>query len=286
MAEAGLRIVVDAANGSAALVLPAVLGRLPVEALTLNPGLDRARPTETAGERRAGLRRLGEAVAGARAAFGVRFDPVGERVWFVDERGRVVGDDRALLVLLDLVAGEGGGGRVVLPVTTTRVAERVAERHGVRVAWSGGSAAQLAAAAAGADVRLAGDGLGGFVVPECGPGFDGVAAFVRLTALVARAGLPLGELEARIPRGYVHRQEMVTPWAVKGLVMRSVVEAAGGREVDTTEGVRVVEPDGSWALVLPDPVEAVTHVWAEGPDSRSARDLIRAWTSELTGLAT
>ncbi|GAA4957195.1 hypothetical protein GCM10023238_24790 [Streptomyces heliomycini] len=38
--------------------------------------------------------------------------------------------------------------------------------------------------------------------------------------------------------------------------------------MDTTDGVRVVETDGRWVMVLPDPAEAVTHLWAEGPDDR------------------
>ena len=50
--------------------------------------------------------------------------------------------------------------------------------------------------------------------------------------------------------------------------MRAVVEAAGDRDVDTTDGVRVVEDDGRWALVLPDPAEAVTHLWAEADGRR------------------
>jgi mannose-1-phosphate guanylyltransferase/phosphomannomutase len=36
------------------------------------------------------------------------------------------------------------------------------------------------------------------------------------------------------------------------------------------DGVKVLHDDG-WALVLPDPDEAVTHVWAEGPTDGSAR---------------
>jgi len=47
-------------------------------------------------------------------------------------------------------------------------------------------------------------------------------------------------------------------------------EAAGIREVDTTDGVRVVEPDLGWVLVLPDPTDAVTHLWAEGTDADTA----------------
>ncbi len=53
IAESGLKVVVDASNGSAGLVLPSLLGRLGVDALTINPGLDESRPTETAEARRA-----------------------------------------------------------------------------------------------------------------------------------------------------------------------------------------------------------------------------------------
>lgn len=59
--------------------------------------------------------------------------------------------------------------------------------------------------------------------------------------------------------------------------MRHVVEAAGDRTVDTTDGVRVVEDDGRWALVLPDPSEPVTHLWAEGPDADAAQALLEEW---------
>jgi len=36
------------------------------------------------------------------------------------------------------------------------------------------------------------------------------------------------------------------------------------------DGVKVLHDDG-WALVLPDPDEPVTHVWAEGPTDGAAR---------------
>jgi mannose-1-phosphate guanylyltransferase/phosphomannomutase len=279
VAEAGLKIVVDAAHGSAALVLPSILGRMGVESLTLNPGLNEAKPTESEEERRAGLVRLGEMVASSRSSFGVRFDPVGERVSFVDERGRVIEDDRALLVLLDLVAAERRSGRVALPVTTTRIAEQVAAYHGTQVLWTTTSPDDLTRASSAEGTVFGGDGKGGFVVPEFSGVYDGPAAFVRLMGLVARTQLTLSQIDARIPRAHVHRRDLPTPWAQKGMVMRSVVEAAGNRQVDTTDGVRVVEPDGRWTMVLPDPAEAVTHLWAEGPDPTSTQALLDEWAA-------
>jgi mannose-1-phosphate guanylyltransferase/phosphomannomutase len=70
------------------------------------------------------------------------------------------------------------------------------------------------------------------------------------------------------------------------MVMRSVVEAAGDRELDTTDGVRVVEDDGRWVLVLPDPAEATTHLWAEGPDADSATELLEEWATVVEGAGT
>jgi mannose-1-phosphate guanylyltransferase / phosphomannomutase len=277
VAEAGLKVVVDAAGGVASMVMPTLLARMPVEVLTVNNRLDDDKPTETAAVRADGLRRLGELVSSARATFGVRFDPLGERLSIVDDTGRAIDDERALLVFLDLVAAERQSGRVALPVTTTRVAEQVCRFHGVEVLWTTTAPDDLARAAAMPGLILGGDGRGGFVVPELGTAVDPFAAFARLLGLVARTQLTLSRIDARIPQAYVVRRDVPTPWAHKGQVMRAVLEEAGDRPVDTLDGVRVVQDDG-WALVLPDPAEAMTRVWAEAPTAADARELLDAWT--------
>ena len=277
--DTGMKVVADCAGGTTSLVLPNLLGRIGVDVLTINNRLDEVTPTETVAQRRAGLQRLSEVVSSSRASFGVRFDPVGERIRIVDEKGEVVSDERALLVVLDLVAAERKTGRVALPVTTTRVAEQVCRFHGVEVNWTPTSMDALTQAAADEDVIFAADGRGGFVVPEFTRTVDGIAAFAKLIGLVARTRLTLSQIDARIPDAHLLRRSMPTPWAAKGSVMRTVVEAAGTREVDTTDGVRVVEPDVGWVLVLPDPAEAVTHLWAEGTDADTAQTLLDDWAA-------
>jgi mannose-1-phosphate guanylyltransferase/phosphomannomutase len=277
--DTGMKVVADCAGGTTSLVLPNLLGRIGVDVLTINNRLDEVTPTETVAQRRAGLQRLSEVVSSSRASFGVRFDPVGERIRIVDEKGEVVSDERALLVVLDLVAAERKTGRVALPVTTTRVAEQVCRFHGVEVNWTPTSMDALTQAAADEDVIFAADGRGGFVVPEFTRTVDGIAAFAKLIGLVARTRLTLSQIDARIPDAHLLRRSMPTPWAAKGSVMRTVVEAAGSREVDTTDGVRVVEPDLGWVLVLPDPAEAVTHLWAEGTDADTAQTLLDEWAA-------
>jgi mannose-1-phosphate guanylyltransferase/phosphomannomutase len=80
----------------------------------------------------------------------------------------------------------------------------------------------------------------------------------------------------------VVRRRVPTPWERKGAVMRQLVEATKGWRVDDTDGVKVfhdpagpeVGPWGDvWALVIPDTVEPVTHLWAEAADGQRATAL-------------
>lgn len=278
-----MKVVVDCAGGTSSLVLPRLLGRAGIEVLTVNAVLDDLSPTETLAERRRDLQRLSELVSSSRASFGVRFDPVGERVALVDEMGQFISEERALLVVLDLVAAERRGGRVALPVTTTRVAEQVCRFHGVEVQWTSTAVDALTSAAGGPGMIFAGDGRGGFVVPEFSPALDGLAAFMRLLGLVARTRLSLSQIDARIPEAKLLKRAIPTQWKAKGAVMRSVIEAAEsaaeGYHIDTTDGVRVVGDDGSWVLILPAATEPVTDLWAEASDVDSAQLLLERWAA-------
>lgn len=86
---------------------------------------------------------------------------------------------------------------------------------------------------------------------------------------------------AGLPAVHVHHESVVTPWEQKGLVMRRVVEQAHGRDLSLVDGVKVMEGDGAWALVLPDPEEPRTHVWAEGPSAEDATRLVECYAGVI-----
>ena len=280
VADAHLRIVVDTGGGAAALVLPTVLGRVGVDVLAVNNWLAENRPTDTGDDRARALANLAGLVAASRADFGVRFDPAGERLSLIDETGRIVPDDRAALIIADLVCAETHG-EVALPVTTTRVAERVTRFHGSSVLWTSVGERELSARMS-ADVVLGADGEGGFIVPGVGRHLDPFAAFVRLLGLVARARLTLSAIDERIPRSHVVRTGIVTPWAHKASVMRAVREQARGLVLeDGFGGIRIDYDRTRWVFVSADPTEAVTHVWAEGESDDDAEALLGDWAERI-----
>ena len=68
-------------------------------------------------------------VAAVNADFGAVFDRSAERLYLIDERGREIPPDQALLLYLRLLASTGHRGKVVVPITaTSQVEEMVGER--------------------------------------------------------------------------------------------------------------------------------------------------------------
>jgi mannose-1-phosphate guanylyltransferase/phosphomannomutase len=57
----------------------------------------------------------------------------------------------------------------------------------------------------------------------------------------------------------------------KGVVMRSLMEMNDDKSTTLVDGLKVLHSDG-WCLMVPDPDEALTNVWAEGPSEAAARE--------------
>src|SRR3954447_14110807 len=121
--ERAFRIVVDYGYSAGSYVLPLVLGSIGVEAITAHAfesdvGAAPVRLAETIDQ----ARRLVSAVD---ATFGAVFDRSAERLFLIDERGREIRPDQALLLFLHLIADDGLTGKVAVPITATSQVEEV-----------------------------------------------------------------------------------------------------------------------------------------------------------------
>jgi mannose-1-phosphate guanylyltransferase / phosphomannomutase len=266
------KVVIDAGAGTCALVLPLLLPDLGLDTLIVNGQLEESRMAPTAQQQAADLERLAQLVTTSGADLGVRFDPVGERLTLVDGEGCVIGLDRALLLFVDLIARSGTGGRLALPVSTTGVAAQLAAAGGCEVIGTKLATSAIMTAAQTEGVVFAGAEGGGYVFPALHPAYDALLAFGRLLQLLAAQEVSLAEAVRRLPPSHVVRRRIPTPWEQKGAVMRRTMEMSNGRPTDATDGLKVFH-DRAWALVIPDPVEPVTHLWAEAEGGRRAAEL-------------
>jgi mannose-1-phosphate guanylyltransferase/phosphomannomutase len=65
--------------------------------------------------------------------------------------------------------------------------------------------------------------------------------------------------------------------------MRSVRQQANVEHIDTLDGVRILEADGSWCLVLPEDDQASFALFAEAGDAKMASALLDRWQSAVEG---
>ncbi len=274
----GFRIVIGYSYSSASLVVPLVLGDLGVEIVAAQAYVRELRTSPAGATLAESLGQVKRLVSAVGADFGIAFDGAAERLYLVDERAREVEVEQELLLFLSLIASNGRKGRLAFPVTVTSLVEEMVKGSELEVQRTPASLAALTRAAAEDGVVFAGSAAGGFVFPEFLPAYDGITSLCKLLELLAPVRKPLSELVDALPRSRVVHRQVRCPFARKGAVMRILTDQVRDKKVDVTDGIKVYE-DGGWAHVLPDPTEAMVHVYAEGASEEDAARLEDEYTA-------
>jgi mannose-1-phosphate guanylyltransferase/phosphomannomutase len=280
LATRRFKIVLDYSYSAVSLAMPAVLAKAGADVLAINPFAATAVAERDASDLASRTQRVSDLVVASAADLGVCFDPSGETATLVDECGRVLTTEDALLVLVTLVAQAHPGVRIGLPVSASREAERIARRLGAEIVWTKLSAAHLMEVARGGDVDFAASQEGGFIWSDFFPAYDATATLLRLLDLLAASGERLSALVEGLSRCHIAHQSVATPWELKGTVMRAVLELAKDRDVLLVDGVKIALDNG-WVLVLPDPELPVTHVWSECDTEAEASRLAQEYARRI-----
>ena len=279
----GFKVVLDYSFGAAAMVMPTVLAKVGATVLGVNPYAATAGATAGLDDHETRVKVIGDLVRTSGSDLGYVLDPDGETATIIDDQGTPLSPEQALLVLVTLVCDHHPRARLALPVSVSREAERIADARGAHIEWTKLSAAHLMEVAGTGKVDFAASQEGGFIWPTFLPAYDSVATLVNLLDLLAAADQSLSSILAEIPDTHVAHDIVPTPWERKGAVMRGVMERAKDAPTVLVDGVKVIYPDG-WALVLPDPELAITHVWAEGSSDAEARRLVAVHAGQVAEL--
>ena len=167
------------------------------------------------------------------ASFGAVFDRSAERIFLIDETGREIRPDQALLLFLHLISLSGGKGAIAVPITaTSQVEEVVGDRF--EVVRTQASLAGLTQAATAEGIVFAGAPGGGYVFPGFLPAYDAIASLCKLLELLASVEQPMSQLVSQLPRPTLIHRQVQCPWALKGTVMRVLNERYADGDVDVT----------------------------------------------------
>ena len=278
-----VKLVVDLSYGAASFVMPNLLSKVGADVLSINPYAQT--PGMISVDRAVSESRVADAVRASGADVGAVIDAGGERLTLIDGTGHVLSDDEASMVFIELSTAAGELQRVALPVTASDQMRRLCESRGAEVILTPLSTSGLLEAAAAGGVSFASDRRGGYVFPAFIPAFDAAAALARLVSLLGRGSTSVAEIVDALPPMPVLSEQVATQDEQKGLIMRTLMEqlTEEGAELVLVDGIKVRSEEG-WVLVVPDPEEPVTHVWAEGSDLRASEALAAAFVDRIKGL--
>lgn len=272
-----MRVVADMGGGVASLILPQVAVGWRLNLVAMNPIPDAERTFVTSAEKHASLESMQRDVDVFQANFGAMFDASGERLTLITPSGRVLDGDTALHAMACLwCRTDARGLAVAVPATASMAIERICANAGRTVLRTGLSPRALAEAVRGDGVGFGGSRDGGYLFGDFLATYDSVMALGALAMMLEAADMTLDEIVAQLPEFFLREEQVFCPIDRKGTVMRVVTESVVGEEARLENGVRVAL-DGGWALVLPDAVEPVVHVFAEGGDAASAEEYLRRY---------
>ncbi len=278
------KIVVDCGGGAASFIAPALLKRLGVDVVLLNAVADENAEAGGVVEMPREIEVVSAVAKAVKADLAVIFDEDADRVVFLDEKGDVVSSDSMLALLTCLVLERSGGGLVVAPATASRIVDLVAERLGGRVVRVKPGAKYVLHEVKRRNAVFGGEERGAYAFPEFQIGFDGIYALVKLLEYLCERSVGLSELASRLPKAYMFRESVRIPFKARGKVLRRLLEELREREIDTLDGIKVVEPTG-WILVRPRPHEPLLDLYVESDRREEAALMLRRYVSLLNRLA-
>jgi len=266
------KVIVDYAYGTASFSMPNVLGKLGCDIISLNAFTDETKTTLASAQFEQCVKQLANTVRIFKADLGVIIDGACEKIYVVDERGKLISMDDLLHLMVYLVSHfEKAKGNIAVPLSISQAVEKIAGKAGRKVVRTKVSAASLMQQALKRDIVFGGAQGGGFIFPRFLPGYDAVISFCKLLEYLSQESQPLSKIVAALPPANVEKEQTFCSWDHKGLVMRRLIEEAKGCKIELIDGIKI-HRDNSWTLILPHPEDPVIDIISEARTLKKARE--------------
>ena len=199
-AFAGVRLGIDCANGSAAVIAPELFRALGAEVTVLFDAPDGSNINDRCGSTHP--ERLAETVAAAGLDLGLAFDGDADRLIAIDERGQPVDGDAVMgICALDrLTTGSLRNNILVATVMSNGGLERAVMQAGGRMVRTPVGDRHVFEAMEREDASLGGEQSGHIIFRDLATTGDGLLTGIELVRAWRSAGTSLSELAGRIPR--------------------------------------------------------------------------------------
>ncbi len=282
-----LKIVLDLANGTAALVAPYVFSELGCQVITLNSHIDGHFPGRLSEPTEANLSDLKAAVVSTGADLGVAFDGDSDRVVFIDEKGRWIVGDKGLAISLRIAIDETKSKKakptnrkVYTTVATSKVFEDVAKFAGLEIVYTRVGAPYISEEMFAHGAYFGGEEVGGIVWPEVSLAKDGFLAAAKIAEAVCSK--PLSKYLDELPVYFNSKTKVEADLKQKNKALAFMKSlSVKGAKKTVIDGVRLDFSDSSWIIVRASGTENYLRIFAEAKSADLAKKLMSEYETMI-----
>jgi phosphomannomutase len=240
-----LRVVIDAGNGMAGVMLPPILERLPLDAVTCFFEPDGTFPNH---EPNPLLEENREFIVGKvkeeRADLGIAFDGDADRCFFVDDTGEFVPGDFVTALLAELMLEKEPGAKIIYDVRASWAVPDVVERHGGTPLVNRVGHAFIKERMRKEGALFGGEVSGHYYFRDFNQADSGTIPALLMLELVSKRGRPLSELLRPFRERYFITGEINTPVPDVALKLQELKEHFSGEgEISHLDGISVTAED-------------------------------------------
>ena len=279
--DRGFKIVIDYAFGSASQLFPSILGDLGCETVAINANMDENKLTKSKEDFDRYLNQLSQIVVTLKADLGIMFDSGAEKLFLVDEKGKILDGEKALAFVAALVLMTDKPAKIASPVNTSSVIDLLAKKSGSKVVRTKTSFRYMMESASTEGVGFFGEPLGGYIFPAYQPYFDAMLASAKILEMLARSSKTASQITFAIPKTYLYQIKIDCDNELKGKVIRTLIEENKALKLDITDGVKIRFKAG-WVLIHAHPDKAEIHILSES-DAQIKSELQAKKYSERIG---
>lgn len=269
--NAHFRVAVDAVNSVGGVILPKLLDALGVEYTMLNgePTGDFAHNPEPLEKNLGGI--MGEVSKGG-YDLGIVVDPDVDRLAFIQEDGKMYGEEYTLVTVADYILDHVKGA-TVSNLSSTRALRDVTERHGCRYFASAVGEVNVTTKMKEVGAVIGGEGNGGVIYPDSHYGRDALVGIALFLSSLAQKKLTVSQLRATFPTYYIAKNRIdLTPETDVDAILVKVKELYGKEadvQVTDIDGVKLDFPD-RWVHLRKSNTEPIIRVYSEASTMEEA----------------
>ena len=271
-----LKVIIDYAYRSNAVLLPTLLGRMDIDSVVINAHLS-SRKNDL--DRTNFLKQLSEIVVALKSDFGVLLTSNGERFTLVDDRGSIIEEDKLLAFMVQLILEENPDQSIAVPVMASSLIEKIARKYNANVIRTKSTSRALMEISRKHKVGIAGY-AGKFIFPAFHSGYDSMFSAAKIASIIAQKGLKISEMMKEIPELYSDHEVVPCLLGQKGTIMRVLVEEHRNKNHDLLDGLKIFLEDG-WVLILPDSSKAAIHIYADGNTREFTQKMLKTYKQKI-----